>query len=147
MREADGSNRIRHALELAVRETTRDAALVSEIADDRETILWRAGDAPSFADLRPGAAMPLADTVCRRLLEGRIAGAVPDTRAEAALRDVPLVREGRVGAYLGVPLRTADARLFVLCCLAGERRPELGAEDLRFLAGLAETVRAVVEPA
>ncbi|MGZ6643612.1 MAG: GAF domain-containing protein [Solirubrobacteraceae bacterium] len=146
MEDADDPDRVRHALELAVRETAMDVALVSEVAHDREIVLWASGS-DAFPELAPGVALSLTDTVCRRLLEGRIGGIVPDTRKVAALRDVPLVREGRVGAYLGVPLRTADARLFVLCCLARERRRELGEEDLRFLAGLAETVRAAVERA
>lgn len=146
MRDADGPDRVRHALDLAMRETSTDAALVSSIAHGRETVLWAAGSG-AYPELEPGASLRLDDTICRRLLEGAIGGAVPDAAAEPALRDVPLVGTGRVGAYLGVPLRTSDARLYVLCCLARERRPDLGDEDLRFLAGMAETVRAVLEPA
>ena len=144
MREVQGPDRVAGALELALRETGMDAALVSEVAHDRETVLWAAGG-QEFA-LAPGASLPIDDTICKRLLEGRIGGAVPETRRVRALRDVSLVQEGTVGAYLGVPLRTADARLYVLCCLARERRPDLGDDDLRFLAGLAETIRAAVEP-
>jgi GAF domain-containing protein len=144
MRDGQGPDRVIGALELALRETGMDAAVVSEVAHDRETVLWAAGGRAFH--LAPGASLPIDDTICKRLLEGRIGGTVPETRRVRALRDVPLVREGTVGAYLGVPLRTADARLYVLCCLARERRPDLGGDDLRFLAGLAETVRAAVEP-
>ena len=129
-----------------MRETSTDAALVSSIAHGRETVVWAVGTG-TFPELAPGVSLPLDDTICRRLLEGAFDGAAPDVAGEPALRDVPLVREGRIGAYLGVPLRTSDARLYVLCCLARERRPGLGAGDLRFLAGMAETVRAVLEPA
>jgi GAF domain-containing protein len=122
-----------------------DVAFVSEVDHDRETILW-ASRSDAYPDLQPGSTATLEDTVCRRVLEGRVAGVIPDTARTLALRDVPLVRDGSIGAYLGVPLRTADAHLYMLCCLARERRPQLGDEDLRFLAGVAETVRAVIDP-
>jgi GAF domain-containing protein len=141
----DGPERVRHALELAARETSMDLAFVSDVAHDRETILW-ASQSDAYPDFQPGSSAPLEDTVCRRVLEARVAGAIPDTAGVAALRDVAMVRDGSIGAYLGVPLRTADAHLYMLCCLARERRPELGPEDLRFLAGVAETVRAVIDP-
>jgi GAF domain-containing protein len=143
--EADGPDRVSHALELAARETGMDVAVVSEVAHDRETVLW-SSRSEAFPEIVPGASTPLEDTVCRRLLEGRVGGAIPDAAQVVSLRDVPVVRQRRLGAYLGVPLRTAGARLYVLCCLARERRPDLGDEDLRFLSGMAETVRAVVEP-
>ncbi len=121
-----------------------DVAFVSEVADDRETVLW-ASRSDAYPDLGPGSSSVLADTVCRRVLEARVTGVVPDAAGTSALCDVPMVRDGRIGAYLGVPLRTADAHLYMLCCLARERRPQLGAGDLRFLAGVAETVRAVID--
>lgn len=146
MREVQGPDRVVGALELAIRETGMDAAIVTEVAHHRETVLW-ARRPDGFDELGPGASLPIEDTICKRLLEGRIGGAVPDASRVKALRDVPIVREGKVGAYLGVPVRTADARLYMLCCLARERRRELGDDDVRFLAGLAETIRAAVEPA
>jgi GAF domain-containing protein len=145
MEHDDGPDRVRHALELAARETSMDVAFVSDVANDRETVLWASRSA-AYPDLRPGATAPLADTVCCRVLEGRVPGVIADTARAPALRDVPLVRDGAIGAYLGVPLRTADAHLYMLCCLARERRPQLGGGDLRFLAGVAETVRAVIDP-
>ena len=141
----DGPERVRHALELAARETAMDVAFVSQVAHDRETILW-ASQSDAYPDVQPGRSGALEDTVCRRVLEARVSGVVPDTTRAPALRDVPMVRDGLIGAYLGVPLRTADAHLYMLCCLARERRPELGDDDLRFLAGIAETVRAVIDP-
>jgi GAF domain-containing protein len=67
---------------------------------------------------------------------------VTDTKAEPSLNTLEAVRDGSIGAYLGVPFTTADARLYVLCCLAGEARPDLGDGDVHFLRGLAESVRS-----
>jgi GAF domain-containing protein len=130
--------------ELAVvcRELDVDSALVSEITAGHELVRWAAGEG-DYA----GVSAPLPDTICERLLTGRIGPLVTDTAAEPSLRDLEAVRDGSIGAYLGVPFNTADARLYVLCCLANEARPELGESDVRFLRGLAESIRSLLEPA
>src|SRR5262245_15906285 len=102
---------VRAELVMACRELSMDSALVSEIAGGGEVVGWVAGD-PAFA----GVSVPLDETVCQRLLDGRIAALVPDTAAEPSLRTLDAVREGAVAAYVGVPFTTADARLYVLCC-------------------------------
>jgi GAF domain-containing protein len=136
-----GAHPIVAALELAHAETEMDIAVLGEICDGREVVRFAAGDLGSFG-LAPGASMPIEDTYCNRLLAGKISNFVPDTRADEQLRDLEITRAARVGAYLGVPLTTLDARLYVLCCLAHEQRPQLGRRDVLFLRGLGETVLA-----
>ena len=141
--EASVDGAILPALALARRELSMDAALVTEISSTSETVRWALAN--GWSDwLRPGASWPLDDTICRRLLDGRIDGAVGDVLAEPALRDLPGVEESGVRAYLGVTLPTDRARLYVLCCLARERRPDLGRAELSALRGLGETVRAAL---
>lgn len=129
------------ALELAHMETGMDIALLAEICDRREVVRYAAGALETFG-LAPGASMPVEDTYCHRLLTGALSNFVPDTRADEQLRDLEITRTARVGAYLGVPLTALDARLYVLCCLAHERRPQLGQRDVLFLRGLGETILA-----
>ena len=43
--------------------------------------------------------------------------------ADPHVRDLPAVREGPIGAYIGVPVTIAAARLYVLCCLAARGAP------------------------
>jgi GAF domain-containing protein len=88
-------------------------------------------------------ALPLADTICERLLAGRIGHVVPDIAADPALgdlawpaRSVNASRSG-VNAYLGVPITSAGTRMYLLCCLARERRPDLAAQDVEFVRGVA----------
>jgi GAF domain-containing protein len=131
------------ALALARRELAMDAALVTEISSTHETVRWALLNGWG-EHLQPGAAFPLHDTICRRLLDGRIDGAVGDVLAEPSLRDIPGLAESGLHAYLGVTLPTDRARLYVLCCLARERRPGLGASELSVLRGLGETVRAAL---
>ena len=72
---------------------------------------------------------------------------MPDTTLEPALAGLDGVGDGGIRAYIGVPFETADARAYVLCCLAHEARPDLGERDVRFLQGLAESLRPLLESA
>jgi GAF domain-containing protein len=129
---------IRAKLTMACRELNADAALLSEIRDGREHVRWAVGD--GYA----GRSAPLRDTICERLLRGQIRPIVPDTQAEPTLKDLPAVRNGDIAAYIGVPFSTDDARAYVLCCLAHEKRPDLAEADVRFLKGVAESLRPVL---
>jgi GAF domain-containing protein len=132
---------VRAKLAMACRVLDADTALLSEIRDGRENVRWGAGE-----DGYVGLSVRLRDTICERLLDGRIGSLVADTKAEPSLRDLQPVRDGTIGAYIGVPFSTADARAYVLCCLAHEARPDLGDGDMRFLRGLAESLRSLLEP-
>ncbi len=121
---------------MACRELSADSALLSEIRSGREHIRWGEGDTAYV-----GMSLPLQDTVCARLLDGRIGNIVADTALEPALDGVQL---GAIRAYIGVPFETEDARAYVLCCLAGEARPDLGEADVRFLQGVAESLRPLL---
>jgi hypothetical protein len=126
---------VRAKLEMARRELRADAALLSEIRREREYIRFSAGDGWA------GRSFHLKDTICERLLTGRIGPVVPDTRAEPALAGVQL---GPIRAYIGVAFKTVNARAYVLCCLAHEARPDLGPSDVRFLQGVVESLRPVL---
>src|SRR3712207_2847931 len=56
-----------------------DVAFVAEFADGRMVFRAFGGDAESFG-WEEGASLPLEDTYCRRLIEGRLPSAVPDAR-------------------------------------------------------------------
>lgn|GEM_PF-4288738 len=131
---------VRAELAIACHELEMDSALLGEIVGQREIVRWAAGEGEDWV----GASVPLDETICARLLDGRIGGIVGDAAQEPALVGVPAVRDGVVGAYLGVTFLTGDARLYSLCCVAAERRPELGEEDLRFLQGMAAGIRSIV---
>lgn len=131
---------VRAELAMLCRELDMDSALVSEITGGREVVRWAAGEG-DYATVSAA----LGETICSRLLDGRIGSVVGDTAAEPSLNQLDAVRNGEIGAYLGVPFTTADARLYVLCCLAREARTDLGEADVRFLRGVAEGVRLHLE--
>jgi GAF domain-containing protein len=131
-------------LRLAQRETGMDVAVLGEICDGREVVHSLAGDGGSFG-MSPGASVPIEDTYCHRLLTGRLSNAVPDAQANEHVRELEITRAARIGAYIGVPLTGFDARLYVLCCLAHEQRPQLGGRDILFLRRLGEEILAGLE--
>lgn len=117
-----------------------DMALLTEIAGGCETTRWSAGEWAEI-DAIDGASLPLDETVCQRMLEGRIGNFIRDAQADERVNDLVMVRDLGIGAYLGVPIRLDDMRLYVLCCLDRESRPGLGDREVRLLSGLAESVR------
>jgi GAF domain-containing protein len=89
--------------------------------------------------------VPLEDTLCQRLLEGRIGNYVRDAAADERVRDLAMARELGVRAWLGVPIQPSSTELYMLCCLAREVRPDLGDREVRLLRGLAESVLAELQ--
>jgi GAF domain-containing protein len=137
---------VERVLAVARRELKMDVALLSEVREGREVVLWAVGN-DRFPAFVPGAAAPLRDTICQRLLDGTIDSVVHDTGSDPRVRDLPVVRGNGLGAYIGVPLTGAAARRYVLCCLASEARPDLSEHDVRFLRGLVESLRPAVDRA
>lgn len=142
----DPSDPLAAALALARAETAMDLAALGEIRDGHEIVHCLAGEAASFG-LEIGAWLPIKDTYCERLLNGRISNIVPDTHADQHLSHLAITRQARIGAYIGVALTSRDARLYVLCCVAHEQRPRLGERDLWFMRGLAATISAALHTA
>jgi GAF domain-containing protein len=136
-------NRLGAALELARAETAMDIAVLGEIRGGREVVHALSGDGTSFG-LEVGASLPTQETYCNRLLEGRLPNFVHDARIDPRVNQLRLTRQARIGAYIGVPVNTLDARLYILCCLAHERRPRLCERDVLFMRGLAATIVAAL---
>ena len=126
-------------LHLARRQTGMDVAMLGRIHEGHEIVDALAGDAASFG-LAVGQRIPLQTTYCHLLLEGRIGNIVSDAPAHELLGDLLVTRAAGVGAYIGVPLTSPAATLFVLCCLAHERRPALSEHHVATLRRLAQNV-------
>jgi GAF domain-containing protein len=141
---AEGRNGSERRLDALMRLTRDlldgDVAVLTEIKDGHETARRAAGGWPGI-DSFEGASSPLDETICQRMLQGRIGNYVRDAQGDHRVNVLPMVRELGIGAYLGVPIRVDDMRLYVLCCLHLESRPSLGEREVRLLSGLAESVR------
>jgi len=134
---ADSIDRI---LALARSALDMDVALVTAFDDDAAVVEAVDGDSGSFG-LEIGAEVPLVKTYCRRMLRGRLPSIVRDARHDPRTADLDVTHEAEIGAYVGVPIRLWDGRLYgTLCCLSHEAEPSLNARDVRFVRVLAEIV-------
>jgi GAF domain-containing protein len=118
-----------------------DVAFVSEFVEDRLVFRALKGDAPSFG-WEEGGSIPLEESYCKRVIDGRLPSAVPDATGDERTRDLRITREAGIGSYVGVPLKLSDGRPYgTLCCLSHSPDPWLAERDVRLMEGLArETV-------
>jgi GAF domain-containing protein len=137
---ADSERRLDALMHLTRDLLDTDIAILTEISHGHETARRAVGEWPGI-DSFEGVSSRLQDTVCQQMLEGRIGNFIRDAQGDDRVKDVPMVRELGIGAYLGVPIRLDDIRLYVLCCLHRESRPSIGEREVRLLSGLAESVR------
>lgn len=139
-RRGESSSGIRSLLEAARRHLEMDLTFLGEFVGGREVYRTLAGDGPSFG-LTEGAALPLSDTYCQAMIEGRIDRVVADSAAVPAVADLTVTKVGRVGRYVGVPVRLPDGRLYgALCGVGHAPDPGLGPRDARLLEFLAELI-------
>ena len=132
------------ALALAREQLNMDLALLTEVLGGRQVVRHITGER-AWLGIEEGDSFPLDETYCERLLDGRIGSIVSDAQHDPRVADLEATRAVGIGAYIGVPLRVDDVRLYVLCCVARETRPGLAEADVRFLKGLGETVMAELQ--
>lgn len=144
VRSADRDRRLDRLLRMTRELLDTDVALLTEIRDGRENAQRVDGGWPGRGSLQ-GVSLPLEDTFCQRMLDGRIGNYIRNARSDPRVSDLAMARQFGVGAWLGVPIDISDTQLYVLCCLARESRPSIGEREVRLLAGLAESVRAELQ--
>jgi putative nucleotidyltransferase with HDIG domain len=85
--------------------------------------------------------LPLTQSYCRRMFEGRIPNAISDTSAEPEVVSLDVTESLRIGSYIGVPLVLPDGELRgAFCCARHSGHPELDDRDVRFMQVLARLV-------
>ncbi|GAA4964203.1 EAL domain-containing protein [Kineococcus glutinatus] len=137
--DEDPMRAVDRILEVARTHLSMDLAIASRIGDGVQRYDRMAGDADRFGVV-VGMAVPLENTYCQAMLDGRISGLVPDAGADPFAS-----RQNRrlglpIGSYCGVPLRTPSGELYgSLCTLSTEAEPLVGG-DLSFLRALADLV-------
>jgi len=141
---SDRDRRLDRLLRMTRELLDADVALLSEIRDGREFARLVDGDWPGRDSLQ-NASVPLEDTFCQRMLDGRIGNYIRDAQSDPRVTDLVMARRLGVGAWLGVPIDVSSTRLYVLCCLARESRPSIGQREVSLLMGLAESVRAELQ--
>lgn len=132
-----------------------DVVFVSEFIDGRR--MFRYVDrAPGTPEIDAGGSNPVEESVCQRVVEGRVPELVQNLAkvdmAKADLPDLPF----QIGAHLSTPIVLKNRQVYgTLCCFSAAPRPDLVQDDLDKLRMCATLVarkvdlnqaRGVVEP-
>lgn len=110
-----------------------DVAFVAEFVDGHR--VFRYVDAGPGGDMiLPGMSNPLEDSLCQRVVDGRVGGVindVPELRKTSALPLFPIA----IGAHIGVPVQRPDGSIYgTLCCFNFEPDSDLGERHIKRLA-------------
>ena len=146
----DETGRRSHILEEMLSEVRRalgmEVAFVSQFVGDRLVFRAVEGDGESFG-WHEGDVIPLDESYCKRVLDGRINRVVPDTGGEDATRDLWVTSAADIGSYAAVPLVLSDGRLYgTLCCVSHDPDPWLRDRDLQLMENVArQTVLSLEE--
>jgi signal transduction histidine kinase len=120
-------------------------AFVSEFTQRRMVFRELVGEAASFG-WEEGESVPLDDTFCRLLLEGRLPNVIPDAEADGRVRFLQITGKAGIGSYVGAPIRFSDGTLYgTFCMLSHSPEPTLAERDGRFVRVLARLVAEQIE--
>lgn len=142
---AEPKETIEQALSVVREALEMDVAFVSEFVDDQLVFRALEGDTESFG-FAGQEGIPLSKSYCKRVMEGRIPGVIPDARGDERVRDLEITGASNIGAYVGIPLRHSDGRPFgTLCCLSHSPDPWLAERDLKLMENLARRLTERLE--
>src|SRR5258708_36513317 len=131
--------------EVARQHMGMELAFVGRFTSETALIEAVAGPIQNFG-LEVGAALPLGETYCIRMTDGRIAGIVPDSTGMDELKNLGMTTDAGVAAYIGVPIRLTDGSLYgTLCCVNRTPSSEMVEYDLKFMNALAALAATEVE--
>lgn len=128
--------RSRLGLETAWLASFRDGMQTFEVLDgDTDAVGFKSGDSAS-----------LFDSYCVRVIDGRLPGIIPDTRADQTTDALPVTHEFGLGAYVGVPvLNRNGGTVGMVCAVSREAKPYLADIDLRIVKQVAELIGTLIE--
>jgi hypothetical protein len=117
-----------------------DIAFVAEFVEGQKIFRQIDRAADSTVPVKVGDAAPLEQTLCQRVVDGRMPPLLADTASRPELADVPAARLMNIGAYLSTPVILRDGRVYgTLCCISHTPRSALGNKQidaLRYVAGI-----------
>ena len=100
-----------------------DVVFVSEFVHGQRMFRY-VDSTPGAPELLAGDFSPAEESVCQRVVEGRVPELVRDL-AKVPRKDLPDI-PFRIGAHLSTPIVLTDKRVYgTLCCFSAAPRPEL----------------------
>jgi PAS domain S-box-containing protein len=133
--EALGARNLQRLTDLATRLLGCDMAQVS-LLGEVQTAVAASGSRPGGI----GAQLPLGDSLCAVAVAGNSPLVVADAAHDERVRDRAPVRSGRIGSYLGIPLRVGDGEPIGALCVYGPTPRAWSDSDVALLRQLADSV-------
>jgi hypothetical protein len=97
--------------------------------------------------IQPGQFHPLDETICQRIIDGRMACLVPDVTRVRIANSLPAYYDG-MGAHIGVPVRFTDGSLYgMLCGFSFEPGAHLEERDVKRLEMAADAIAQLLAQA
>lgn len=122
-----------------------DVVFVARLVNDLNVVTL--ADAISEEMNLEGFSHPRAESLCQRVLDGRLPGVTPDLDSLRSTHDVPNLPVP-VGSYMAAPVRLQDGSLYgMLCCLRIEASTDLHASQYKRLEMSARMVARLVDDA
>ncbi len=138
--EQERNEVIDRAMEAARALTGLEIAYVSRFHDGVQEI-ERTTTAPTAVGITEGMVVPLQDTYCQRIVDGRMPSVIHDTAANPVTAALDATADAKIGAYLSVPIRLHDGRLYgTLCCASSTAIDPLSERELELVRILAQLV-------
>lgn len=145
--ESSGSNRHLDDLLRNMRQLLdMDIAFVSEFVGEKK-VFRHIDTTPESADLLAvGQSGSLAQSYCKRVVDGRFSNAIPDTSKSSEAMTLPSTAAMKIAAYISVPVVLRDGEVFgTLCCISHTPRSALGNLQIDALRKVAEMVSIELE--
>lgn len=99
------------------------------------------------AVIKPGEFHPLDETICQRIVDGRMPSLAHGVASVRAAHGLPLYYEA-LGGHIGVPVRFSDGTLYgMLCGFSFEACPHLDERDVRRLEMAANATARLIAQA
>lgn len=134
------------ALQRLVRETAAafgvPVALVSVVLEDRQ---WFKAHVGLSGQLLKDRGTPREWAFCHHVVDAQAPLVIPDAARHPYFADNPLVKQGAVRGYAGVPLKTASGLVLGTLCVVDDKPLSLGRPELESLGLLARRVAGEIE--
>ena len=114
------------------------AAFVSLADCDADEIVF--AGITGLPEIQTGERKKLSQTICRHVVSSGIPLVIPDTQLDPLACDEPTILELGLGAYLGVPLTTAEGEVVGVLCSVDRHAREWSPAHIEIAEGLAAAV-------
>lgn len=134
LRERRIDSAVNRLLKLMRDELGMDVAFVSEFVDGQRVLRYvDVGTAPGAEVVVPGISHELDQSLCQRVVDGRLPPIVADLPKLRETESLPAF-DFEIGCHVGVPVQRHDGRIYgTLCCFSFDADPSLGERHLKRL--------------